>query len=440
MKGDEQQQSGGWVPLAERMRPRTLDAFVGQQHLLGPGRFLSALIENRSLRSLILWGPPGTGKTTLVRLYAEAVGAELVVLSAVAAGVRHVRETAEGARFRALRGERPTLLFVDEIHRFSKSQQDVLLPFVESGVMALVGATTENPSFELTNALRSRCRVLEVHPLSRSEIVTLLRRALEDAERGLGPTAPTLHEDAAERIAEVSDGDARTALGTLEVAADLAHARAGAGERGTIDLEVVHEALQRRSVRYDASGDQHFQNASAFIKSMRGSDPDAALFYMVRMLEAGEDPRFLLRRMIIFASEDIGNADPRALDVAVAAHRAFEVIGMPEGALAMTQAATYLSTAPKSNAALVAYAAARKAVLAHPNLRVPAHVAGSHRAAAEGAGYRYPHDFEGHYVPQRYLPERIRDHVYYAPRGEGYEARIVERLAAWTKRRREGEP
>jgi putative ATPase len=417
------------------MRPQSIDEFVGQAHLLGPGQILRGLLEQRALRSLILWGPPGTGKTTLARLYAQAIGASFHPISAVMAGVKEVREAIEGARLRAMAEGTPTLVFVDEIHRFNKAQQDALLPHVEGGVVTLVGATTENPSFEVNGALLSRCRVLQLAPLSDADLSALIHRSLEDVERGLGPTAPDLEPDAEAVILDGASGDARAALNTLEVAADLASAAAPVGERGVITRAIAEEAQQKKTILYDKDGDQHYQVVSAFIKSMRGSDPDAALFYMVKMLEAGEDPRFVLRRMVIFASEDIGNADPHALQVAVSALQAYDLMGMPEGSLPMTQAATYLATAPKSNAVIMAYGRARKDVLAHPNLSVPKHLINASsslgKAMGHGRGYKYPHNFDGNYVPERYLPDRIRGHVYYEPSRNGYEATIADRLEAW---------
>jgi putative ATPase len=427
-----------WTPLAERMRPRTLAEFVGQRHLLEPGRLLHSVLEQKRLVSLLLWGPPGTGKTTLARLYADSVGASFQALSAVSAGVKEIRETVEGARLRGLQENRPTVLFVDEIHRFNKTQQDGLLPWVETGVVTLVGATTENPGFEVTNALRSRCRVLALQPLTEDDLAQLAQRALVDAERGLGPTAPTLPPDAESTLVRGCNGDARHLLNTLEIAASLAASAAPSGECGVITPELVAEAQQKRLILYDRNGDQHYQLASAFIKSMRGSDPDAALYYMTRMLEGGEDPIFLLRRMVIFASEDIGNADPHALPLVMAALQAFQLVGMPEGALAMTQACTYLATAPKSNAVISAYGKARKAVLAHPGLEIPPELVNAANAVMRqmgfGRGYRYPHHFEGHYVPARYLPDRIRDHMYYEPSNQGYEQQIAQRLQEWRRR------
>ncbi len=430
---------GEWTPLAERMRPRTIEEFVGQEHLLATGQILNGLIARKALRSLLLWGPPGTGKTTLARLYADAVGAKFHSISAVMAGVKQVREAIEGARLKGMVDGKSTVVFIDEIHRFNKAQQDALLPHVESGVITLVGATTENPSFEVNGALLSRCRVLVLEQLSEHDLRTLVHRALADVERGLGPTAPTLLEDAEASLIDGCNGDARSMLNTLEIAADLAAAKAGAGTAGEITLHIVDEARQKRTILYDKSGDQHYQVVSAFIKSMRGGDADAALFYMVKMLEAGEDPRFVLRRLVIFASEDVGNADPQALQLAVAALQAFELMGLPEGALPLTQAVTYLATAPKSNTALMAYGRARKDVREYGNLPVPKHLVNAPtplmKNLGHGRGYKYPHNFDGHYVPQEYRPDRLRTHVYYEPTDQGYEAKIAERMAAWRAQR-----
>jgi putative ATPase len=419
-------------PLAERMRPISLAEFVGQAQLLGPGKWLRRALERGELSSLVLWGPPGTGKTTLGRLLAAEAQAHFVPLSAVNAGVKDLREAvADAAARRDQHGQR-TLLFVDEIHRFNKAQQDALLPHVEAGTVVLVGATTENPSFEVNAALLSRTRVLVLAPLGEAELRTLVDRALADGERGLGREPLDCPPAVRDLIAREARGDARRALATLEAAAAVPMPDAE-GVRH-IDPAAVEEALQRRALLYDKAGDEHYAVVSAFIKSMRGTDPDAAVYWMARMLEAGEDPLFVLRRMVIFAAEDVGNADPQALVVATAALDAFRLIGMPEGVLPMTQAALYLATAPKSNTALTTYTAVKADIDAHGALPVPPHLRNAttplDRRLGFGAAYQYPHDFEGHFVVERYLPEALRDRHYYEPSASGREREIAERLAA----------
>jgi putative ATPase len=419
-------------PLAERMRPTSLAEFVGQQQLLGPGKWLRRALERKELSSMVLWGPPGTGKTTLGRLLAAEADAHFVPLSAVNAGVKDLREAvAEAAARRDQQGHR-TLLFIDEIHRFNKAQQDALLPHVEAGTVVLVGATTENPSFEVNAALLSRAKVLVLTPLEEADLRTLVDRALADRERGLGKEALEVPPEVRDLIAREARGDARRALAALEAAAAVP-APDAEGVRH-IDPAAVEEALQRRALLYDKAGDEHYAVVSAFIKSMRGTDPDAAVYWMARMLEAGEDPLFVLRRMVIFAAEDVGNADPQALQVAVAALEAFRLIGMPEGVLPMTQAALYLATAPKSNTALTTYTAAKADVDAHGALAVPGHLRNAttplDRRLGFGAGYQYPHDFEGHYVLEQYLPEPLRDRRYYEPSASGREREIRDLLAA----------
>ncbi len=418
-------------PLAERMRPRTLAEFVGQAHVLGTGKLLRRALEARELPSLILWGPPGTGKTTLGRLLAGEAGARFVALSAVMAGVKELREAvAEAAVRRDQHGER-TVLFVDEIHRFNKAQQDALLPHVEAGTVVLIGATTENPSFEVNAALLSRAKVVVLRALSEADLRVVIDRALTDAERGLGDRGLEVPDDVRDLIAQQARGDARRALATLEAAAAVA--APDASGRIAVTAAVVEEAAQQRTLLYDKAGDEHYGVVSAFIKSLRGSDPDAAVYWMARMIEAGEDPLFVLRRLVIFAAEDVGVADPRALSVATAALDAFRFVGLPEGLLPMTLAAIYLATAPKSNTALTAYAAAKADVDAHGALAVPAHLrnasSGTGKALGWGAGYQYPHDFEGHHVREEYLPEALRGHRYYTPSDSGDERAIAERLA-----------
>ncbi|MFT3691880.1 MAG: replication-associated recombination protein A [Kofleriaceae bacterium] len=424
-------------PLAERMRPATLADVVGQTHLLAPGKILSNLGPGRTLPSLILWGPPGSGKTTLARLLGETLKAELVQLSAVDAGVKDVREAIAKAAERRDQFGSKTLLFIDEIHRFSKTQQDALLPHVEAGTVTLIGATTENPSFGVVAALLSRARVVRLEALDDEQLAGLVMRAIADHDRGLGGMDVAIEPETIAQLVSAAAGDARRLYSVLDVAADLARRSVPDGT-ATITAEHVAEAAQGRSLLYDKAGDEHYGVISAFIKSMRGSDPDAAVYWMTRMLEAGEDPRFVLRRMVIFASEDVGNADPQALVVAVSALQAVELVGLPEGVLPMTQAVTYLALAPKSNRAIVTYGAARKLVKEHGALPVPAKlrpdsVAG--RELGHGQGYKYPHDFEGNYVAEDYLPEKLIGTKIYEPSDSGYEAEHRRRLEEIAKRR-----
>ena len=420
-------------PLAERMRPTSLEELLGQEHLTGPGRLLRRAVDGGALPSLILWGPPGTGKTTLARLLAGATKAAFVQMSAVSAGVKDIREAVAQAEERArLHGQR-TVLFLDEIHRFNTAQQDALLPHVERGTLTLLGATTENPSFEVNSALLSRTRVVTLRPLEEDELLDLLHRALT-APQGLGGKVEA-DEDALRFIARTAGGDARRALTALEGAASGG---------GRVTVAVAEDALQRKVLLYDRAGDEHYSVISAFIKSMRGSDPDAALYWMTRMLEAGEEPRFVLRRMVIFASEDVGNADPQALVVAVAALQAYELMGLPEGTLPMTQAVTYLSLAPKSNAVIRAYGKAKETVQETGTLPVPPHLRPAPTPLMKrmgfGSAYQYPHDFEGNWVRQQYLPDALVGRRFYEPGESGAEKALQQRLDELRAREKDEEP
>jgi putative ATPase len=417
------------------MRPRTLDEFVGQEHLLAPGRVLHDLIAGGQVESLILWGPPGTGKTTLAHLLAQASGAEAVTFSAVLQGVKELRQVIEDARETLQRTGKSTVLFVDEIHRFNKAQQDAFLPHVEAGTITLIGATTENPSFEVIPPLLSRTRVLVLEPLGPEVLGALVDRALADADRGLGAQRLTLSPEARTFLVDHAQGDARVALGTLELAARLATGR----KTKALDLGLLEEAAQQRALRYDKAGEEHYNVISAFIKSMRGSDPDAAVYWLMRMVEAGEDPLFIARRMVIFAAEDIGNAEPQALQVAVAVKDAVHFVGMPEGRIPLAQAATFLATCPKSNASYTAMLAAAEEVKRSGPLPVPLHIRNAPtplmKGLGYGAGYQYPHTHEDAVVEQTYLPERLAGASYYEPTDRGHEKDIAARLRLWRQAR-----
>lgn len=419
------------APLALRMRPRNLEEFVGQEEVVGRGSFLRRAMEEDNLRSAIFWGPPGSGKTTLAMIIAHMTRSRFVQVKAVSSGVAELRKIIEEAEERRVAEGRGTILFIDEIHRFNRAQQDVLLPHVEEGTITLIGATTENPYFEVNSSLVSRSTVFKLRPLREDEILTILRRALEDSERGLGGMGLRVEPEALEHIARVASGDARVALNVLEAAALLA------GGRGAlIDLPTAERAAMKRALLYDRDGDLHYDVISAFIKSLRGSDPHAAVYWLSRMLEAGEDPRFIARRMVIFASEDVGLADSRALQVAVAAAQAVEFVGLPEAALNLAHAALYLSLAPKSNSVLRALEAARKEVEEGGTGEVPLHLRDSHHPAlrkhGHGMGYLYPHDYPGGYVDQLYLPRELEGREFYLPGSEGEEPELVEK---WRGRR-----
>ncbi len=416
------------APMAARMRPRTLGEYAGQQHILGPGKLLRRAIEADRISSLILFGPPGTGKTTLAQVIAGATKARFERLSGVESNVADIRRVIAGAALHRARTK--TILFIDEIHRFNKAQQDVLLPEVENGLIRLIGATTQNPFFSVNSALLSRSQVFQLEPLSEDDLTSLIHRALADPERGLGTRKVSIDSDAAAHLARLSDGDARKCLGALEIAA-LTSPEAEDGSVW-ISLATAEESIQQKAVVYDGTGDAHYDTISAFIKSMRGSDPDAALYWLAKMLHAGEEIRFIARRIVICASEDIGMADSNALVVAMAAQQAVEFIGLPEANLILAHATVYLATAPKSNRCTVAIGKASQEVREGRTLAVPTHLRDGHYKGAErlghGKGYQYSHDFEGSFVPQAYLPE---GRTYYEPTENGLEKRIKERLAYW---------
>ncbi|MBI2854719.1 MAG: replication-associated recombination protein A [Chloroflexi bacterium] len=421
------------VPLAARMRPRSFDEFIGQEHLLGVGRALRRLIEADQLPSMVLWGPPGSGKTTLANLIAAVTRSHFSPLSAVSAGVADLRRVVDEARERLAAVGQRTILFIDEIHRFSKSQQDAILPYVENGTVIFIGATTENPSFEVIAPLLSRCRVFTLRALTDDDIRLIIDRALADKERGLGSLDVKLDKEALEHLVRMSNGDARTALNGIEIAV---HATPPDNEgRRTVTLATVEDALQHRALQYDRAGEQHYDIISALHKSLRDSDPDAALYWMGRMLEAGEDPLFIARRLVRAASEDIGMADPQALVVAMAAQQAVQFVGMPEANLAMAEAVVYLATAPKSNSIYAAYSSVQKDVQETRNDPVPLHLRNAvtplMKGLGYGKGYKYAHDYPGHFVRQQHLPDNLQGRRYYQPGEKGFEAEVRKRLAQW---------
>lgn len=431
------------APLATRLRPETLDEVIGQEDLIGPGRPLRVAIEQDRLPSLILFGPPGSGKTTLARVIAGTTKAEFESVNAVTSGVADVRRVLERAQERLRFHGQKTVLFIDEIHRFNRAQQDALLPAVEDGTVVLIGATTENPYFSVNAPLLSRARLLRLGALSDDDVTKLLERALADGERGLGGWGIALDESGLDGLLVVANGDARTALNSLESAVQIARARAETGAKIIIDGDAVAAAVQGKAVAYDRTGDAHYDTMSAFIKSMRGSDPDASVYWMARMLEAGEDPRTIARRLIIHASEDVGNADPQALLIATAAAKAVEHVGLPEARISLAQAATYIATAPKSNAAYAAISKAEEAVRTVRWEPIPIHLRDTSykgaRQLGHGRGYLYPHDYPGHYVPQQHLPDNLRGRRFYEPSDQGYEAKLRERVRGWRAASAEGE-
>jgi putative ATPase len=429
------------APLADRIRPRILEEFVGQDHILGQGKVLRQAIETDHLPSMILWGPPGSGKTTLAMIIASTTGAQFMAFSAVLAGVKEIKEVVKEAGEEWKYRKRRTILFVDEIHRFNKAQQDAFLPHVEKGTIILIGATTENPSFEVISPLLSRTKVFTLNPLTEEEVEVILNRGLTDKERGLGKYPTMIEPEVIKGICRLANGDARIGLNTLEMLV-LTTSPNSKGFRH-VKKEDLKEVLQRKTFLYDKSGEEHYNLISAFHKSLRGSDPDAALYWLGRMLESGEDPLYIARRMIRFASEDVGNADPQALQVSVSAMEAFHFIGLPEGDLALAQAAVYLATAPKSNALYAAYQRVKKDIRELENMPVPLHIRNAPTSLMTdlgyGKGYQYPHDFPDHFVEEEYLPENLKGKIYYLPSDQGFEREIKKRLEGWRRQKKEKE-
>lgn len=439
-QGTSEEGPQGNVPLAARMRPRSFGEFVGQTHLVGEGRVLRRSIEADQLPSIILWGPPGSGKTTLASLIANVARSHFSPVSAVSAGVADLRRMIGEARRRLDKEGQRTILFVDEIHRFNKAQQDAVLPFVENGVVTLIGATTENPSFEVISPLLSRCRTFRLEMLGDDEVLTIVRRALEDQERGLGSLKVQVSDEALQHLVRLAAGDARVALNALEMAT-FASVPDAEGRR-SIELDGIEDALQHRALMYDKSGDQHYDLISALHKSLRGSDPDAGLYWLARMLEAGEDPLYIARRLVRFASEDVGMADPQALVVAMVAQQAVHFVGLPEANVALAQSVVYLGTAPKSNSLYAGYQRAEKDVRDRPDEPVPLHlrnpVTGLMRQMGHGKGYKYAHDYPGHFVRQQNLPSRLQGRRYYEPSDQGHEKEVAERLRKWRSGQQQG--
>ena len=439
--GHKEVNSAGSVPLAERMRPQDINHCVGQQHLIGEGKPLRIFIEKDEVPSMIFWGPPGCGKTTLARIISRHTNAEFFQLNAVSSGVQDVRKILDRAHANRTRFQRRTILFIDEIHRFNKSQQDAVLPFVEDGTIILIGATTENPSFEVTSPLLSRSRVIPLKPLSGEELKTIVNRALMDSLHGIGDLKVELDDDAFAHLVSASNNDARVALNTLEIAAQ--NTPPGPDGKRHVNLAAIEDSLQHRALLYDRAGDQHFDIISALHKSMRGSDPDAALYWLARMLEAGEDPLYIARRLVRFASEDVGMADPQALVIAMAAQQAVHFIGMPEGNLALAEAVVYLATAPKSNSLYTAYTKAQEEVKEGATTSVPLHlrnpVTGVMKDLGYGKDYKYAHNFPDHFVEQQNLPDALKGKKFYTPSEQGYEKTVLGRLKTWWGRKEKPE-